>query len=111
MEYKRLTKWETENSASVNGGTPINKDIAEAINRLAVFEDLIESDKKISKIMCKTKSFSKYFTNGELMEYKRLTERLENGAVRYNNRHYKCIIYPQNKDDYDEVQQMILRLA
>lgn len=52
MEYKRLTKWETENSASVNGGTPINKDIAEAINRLAELEDKIES-KELVELPCK----------------------------------------------------------
>lgn len=45
------------------------------------------------------------------MEYKRLTNRLKNGAVRYNNGHYECTIYPQNKYMYDETKQMVLRLA
>ena len=41
-DYKRITKWEVPNCASVNGVSPIDKDIANAINRLAELEDLIE---------------------------------------------------------------------
>ena len=42
-EYERLTKWEHENCASVNGLSPIDKDMANAINRLAELEDKIEN--------------------------------------------------------------------
>lgn len=42
-DYKRITKWEVPNCASVNGVSPIDKDIANAINRLAELEDLIEN--------------------------------------------------------------------
>ena len=41
-DYKRLTKWEDDRSASVNGSSPIDKDFAKAINRLAELEDKIE---------------------------------------------------------------------
>ena len=43
-DYKRLTKWEIPNCASVNGCSPIDKDIANAINRLAELEDKMEND-------------------------------------------------------------------
>lgn len=42
-EYKRLTKWEFSNCASVNGLSPIDKDLTNAINRLAELEDKIEN--------------------------------------------------------------------
>ena len=41
-DYKRLTKWEDDYSASVNGSSPIDKDFEKAINRLAELEDRIE---------------------------------------------------------------------
>lgn len=43
MEYKRLTKWEDKNAASVNGASPLDKDFATAINLLAELEDKIEN--------------------------------------------------------------------
>lgn len=52
FDYNRLTKWEVPNCASVNGVSPIDKDIANAINRLAELEDLIEQELLI-KLPCK----------------------------------------------------------
>lgn len=40
--YERLTKWEVEGCASVNGCSPIDKDMANAINRLCELEDKME---------------------------------------------------------------------
>ena len=37
----RLTKWEVDGCASVNGCSPIDKDMANAINRLCEIEDKI----------------------------------------------------------------------
>ena len=51
-EYKRITKWEVPNCASVNGVSPIDTDIANAINRLAELEDLIEQGLLV-KLPCK----------------------------------------------------------
>lgn len=59
-EYERLTKWEHENCASVNGLSPIDKDMANAINRLAELEDKIE--------------------NGTLIEFPRIVP-----PIKYNN--------------------------
>jgi hypothetical protein len=42
-DYKRLTKWEYKGCASVNGTSPIDRDLAKAINRLADLEDKIEN--------------------------------------------------------------------
>ena len=39
--YERLTKWEIKGCASVNGCSPIDKDMANAINRLCEIEDKI----------------------------------------------------------------------
>ena len=39
--YERLTKWEVDGCASVNGCSPIDKDMANAINRLCEIEDKI----------------------------------------------------------------------
>ena len=39
--YDRLTKWEVNGCASVNGCSPIDKDMANAINRLCEIEDKI----------------------------------------------------------------------
>ena len=47
MAYERLTKWEDKKTASVNGCSPIDKDIANAINRLAELEDMIESGQAV----------------------------------------------------------------
>ena len=50
--YERLTKWEVEAVASVNGCSPIDKDMAKAINRLCDLEDKIEQG-KIVELPCK----------------------------------------------------------
>lgn len=44
MKYERLTKWEDERAASINGSSPIDKDLANTINRLAELEDKIEDN-------------------------------------------------------------------
>lgn len=51
-EYKRLTKWEHPNCAGVNGCSPLDKDMAKAINRLAELEDRIEN-KTLVELPCK----------------------------------------------------------
>lgn len=48
---ERLTKWEFEGCASVNGCSPIDKDMANAINRLCDLEDKIEQG-KIVELPC-----------------------------------------------------------
>lgn len=50
--YERLTKWEVEGCASVKGCSPIDKDTANAINRLCDLEDKIEQG-KIVELPCK----------------------------------------------------------
>lgn len=50
--YERLTKWEVEGCASVNGCSPIDKDMANAIDRLCDLEDKIEQG-KIVELPCK----------------------------------------------------------
>ena len=45
------------------------------------------------------------------MKYKRLTERLNNGGVKYSSGEYEHTIYPQNEHCYNTEQKMILRLA
>jgi hypothetical protein len=50
--YERLTKWEVEGCASVNGCSPIDKDMANAIDRLCELEDKIEQG-KILELPCK----------------------------------------------------------
>ena len=47
MKYERLTKWEDERTASINGSSPIDKDFENAINRLAELEDKIEDGRII----------------------------------------------------------------
>ena len=49
---ERLTKWEDDRTASVNGSSPIDKDMARAINRLAELEDAIE-DERLVELPCK----------------------------------------------------------
>ena len=49
--YERLTKWEVEGCASVNGCSPIDKDMANAIDRLCDLEDKIEQG-KILELPC-----------------------------------------------------------
>lgn len=41
----------------------------------------------------------------------RLTERLDDGSVEYENREYIIRLYPQNEDCYNTEQKAILRLA
>ena len=41
----------------------------------------------------------------------RLTKRLDNGSVEYENREYIIRLYPQNEDYYNTEQKAILRLA
>lgn len=48
---ERLTKWEVEGVASVNGCSPIDADMANAINRLCDLEDKIEQG-KIVELPC-----------------------------------------------------------
>lgn len=43
--YERLTKWEVDGCASVNGCSPLDNDMANAINRLCELEDKIEQGK------------------------------------------------------------------
>lgn len=52
MKYERLTKWEDKNAASVNGSSPLDKDFAKAIKRLAELEDKIEGGTLI-ELPCK----------------------------------------------------------
>ena len=52
MKYKRLTKWEDDRTASINGSSPIDKDMTQAINRLAELEDKIENGTLI-ELPCK----------------------------------------------------------
>lgn len=49
--YERLTKWEVDGCASVNGCSPIDKDMANAINRLCEIEDKI-CEGKILELPC-----------------------------------------------------------
>ena len=52
-DYKmRITKWEIGGIASVNGNSPIDKDMANAINRLAELEDKIENGTLV-ELTCK----------------------------------------------------------
>ena len=51
----RLTKWEDNTTASINGSSPIDKDISQAINRLAEYEDLEEQGLLI-RLPCKVGS-------------------------------------------------------
>ena len=48
---ERLTKWEVDWCASVNGCSPIDADMAKAINRLCDLEDKIEQG-KIVELPC-----------------------------------------------------------
>ena len=50
--YERLTKWEVEGCASVNGCSPIDKDMAKAINRLCDLEDKICEGRRV-EVPCK----------------------------------------------------------
>lgn len=49
---ERFTKWEVDGCASVNGCSPIDADMANAINRLCDLEDKIEQG-KILELPCK----------------------------------------------------------
>lgn len=48
---ERFTKWEVDGCASVNGCSPIDKNISNAINRLCDLEDKIEQG-KILELPC-----------------------------------------------------------
>lgn len=50
--YERLTKWEVNGCASVNGCSPIDKDMANAINRLCEIEDKI-CEGRMLELPCK----------------------------------------------------------
>ena len=50
--YERLTKWEVEGCASVNGCSPIDKDMSNAINRLCDLEDKI-CEGRMVELPCK----------------------------------------------------------
>lgn len=49
---ERLTKWEIDGVASVNGCSPIDADMAKAINRLCELEDKIDQG-KIVELPCR----------------------------------------------------------
>lgn len=82
--YKRLTKWEHLNCASVKGSSPIDKDMANAINRLAELEDKIERgelvENKVVTYINMARSGNKTLVD-KALKYDELKAKIENGTL------------------------------
>lgn len=70
MEYKRLTKHETDNVVSINGRILYDEPMASIIDRLAVLEDMID-DGTLIELPCKVgdKFYEVFECTQEYYEY------------------------------------------
>lgn len=73
---ERLTKWEVNGCASVNGCSPIDADMAKAINRLCDFEDKI-CDGRMVELPCKVGQTVYYLTSVDTEKELNVTEIFE----------------------------------